>query len=241
MLLAAREWDCVRPVALLAALTQTRNLFTRSEGRKMDEERDDLLGEEHESDFFLLMRAFRFAQNGHFDPGRCRRLGIHALGARQAGELFEQFLDDRRASGRNAGQATLRRTTDATARTTSGAACSSDFSDQLARRLDEGTLRCQLVGNRRGVLARESAVQGARLLVAAEVREIQKGGGDELATLLSLATAVDEAWLKELFPEDFSEVGGSVLRRRGAPRDGSPPAPVPRSHVDGSPFRRSAG
>ncbi len=107
MLLAAREWDCVRPVALLAALTQTRNLFTRSEGRKMDEERDDLLGAEHESDFFLLMRAFRFAENGSFDPGRCRRLGIHALGARQAGELFEQFLaidaqhggSDRRAGG----------------------------------------------------------------------------------------------------------------------------------------------
>ncbi len=79
------------------------------------------------------------------------------------------------------------------------------FSDQLARRLDEGTLRCQLVGNRRGVLARESAVRPARLIVAAEVREIQKGGGDELATLLSLATAVEEAWLKELFPDDFSE------------------------------------
>ncbi len=55
------------------------------------------------------------------------------------------------------------------------------------------------------MLARESSVQRARLIVAAEVREIQKGGGDELATLLSLATEVEEGWLKELFPDDFSE------------------------------------
>ena len=203
MLLAAREWDCVRPVALLAALTQTRNLFTRSEGRKMDEERDDLLGAEHKSDFFLLMRAFRFAQNGNFDPARCRRLGIHALGARQAGELFEQFLaiDERR--DKNGSAAAEDRGRDRSDDIRRGGVVG--FSDQLARRLDEGTLRCQLVGNRRGVLARESAVGRARLLVAAEVREIQKGGGDELATLLSLATAVEEEWLKELFPDDFSE------------------------------------
>ena len=32
------------------------------------------------------------------------------------------------------------------------------FSDRVARRLDQGTLRCELVHNRRGVLARESAV-----------------------------------------------------------------------------------
>ncbi len=201
MLLAAREWDCVRPVALLAALTQSRNLLTRSTGRQMDQDREDILGDEHDSDFFLLMRAFRYAENARFDPGRCRRLGIHALGARQAGELFEQFLSIDAGSDRR--PATADPPTD---RSDFIRRCVLvGFSDQLARRLDEGTLRCQLVGNRRGVLARESAVQKARLLVAAEVREVQKGGGDELATLLSLATAVEEDWLRELFPGDFGE------------------------------------
>ena len=61
----------------------------------------DLLGAEHESDFFLLMRAFRFAENSRFDPGRCRRLGIHAQGARQAAELFAQFLDIEQKHGGN--------------------------------------------------------------------------------------------------------------------------------------------
>ena len=75
-----------------------------------------------------------------------------------------------------------------------------------ARRLDAGTLRCELVHGRRGVLARESAVQNAPLLVIAEVREVQSGTGrdKELNVLLSLATAVKEEWLRELFPEDFS-------------------------------------
>lgn len=198
MLLAAAEWDCVRPVALLAALTQSRHLLTRNEGKAVEQAREDVLGDEHESDFFLLMRAFKYAENARFDPGRCKRLGIHALAARQAGELFEQFL---RIAG-------------AKADPPSAAAPAPDdairrcvlvgFSDQLARRVDAGTLRCQLVGARKGVLARESAVHGATLLVAGEVREVQSR--EELTVLLSLATRVEESWLREMFPADFSAV-----------------------------------
>lgn len=194
MLLAAAEWGCVRPVALLAALTQSRNLLTRNEGKQVEQAREDVLGDEHESDFFLLMRAFKYAENARFDPGRCKRLGIHALAARQAGELFEQFLKIAETKG------------DVPASPAPGDAIRRcvlvGFSDQLARRLDAGTLRCQLVGNRRGVLARESAVHGAALLVAGEVREVQSR--DELTVLLSLATQVEEPWLREMFPHDFS-------------------------------------
>jgi ATP-dependent helicase HrpB len=73
------------------------------------------------------------------------------------------------------------------------------FSDQLAKRLDGGTLRCELVHGRRGLLARESCMQKAPLLVAAEISEIE-GRGGEVNVLLSLATAVEESWLKEIFP-----------------------------------------
>jgi ATP-dependent helicase HrpB len=74
------------------------------------------------------------------------------------------------------------------------------FSDRVARRLDQGTLRCELVHGRRGVLARESAVQHSPLFVAAEVREVE---GREVNTILSLATAIEADWLRELFPEDM--------------------------------------
>ena len=72
------------------------------------------------------------------------------------------------------------------------------FSDRVARRLDQGTLRCELVHNRRGVLARESAVAHSELFVAAEVREVE---GREVNTILSLATAIEPDWLREFFPE----------------------------------------
>jgi ATP-dependent helicase HrpB len=78
------------------------------------------------------------------------------------------------------------------------------FSDQLARRRDEGTLRCDLVHARRGELARDSAVRHGRLLVAAEIDEIEQAHGD-LTVLLRLATVVEEAWLEELFPEEVTE------------------------------------
>jgi len=76
------------------------------------------------------------------------------------------------------------------------------FSDRVGRRLDEGTLRCELVHGRRGVLARESKVQHSPLFVVAEIREVE-GRDREVNTILSLATAVETAWLRELFPEDI--------------------------------------
>ena len=92
MLLAAQEFGCVRPVALIAALTQGRDLLARRQGAHADDGRDELFDGETESDFFVLMRAWRFAEQNGFHMERCRRLGINAQAARQVGPLFEQFL-----------------------------------------------------------------------------------------------------------------------------------------------------
>src|SRR4029079_16195478 len=58
MLLAAEQYGCVREVALVAALTQGRNLLRRG-GNDTDDARDRALGREQESDFFLMMRAWQ--------------------------------------------------------------------------------------------------------------------------------------------------------------------------------------
>jgi len=200
MLLEADTRGCVRSVALMAALTQGRNFLLRGVPRDVEEAREDLMGEEHESDFFLLMRAWRFADQNRYAVDACRRLGIHAQGARQVGPLFEQFLEIAAKEG-----------LDVTERRVDGEAVRkcvlAGFSDHLAKRLDAGTLRCELVHKRRGVLARESVIQKAPLLVATEVSEIE-GRGGEVNVLLSLATAVQEPWLKELFPDDYMEAVG---------------------------------
>ncbi len=202
MFLAAAERGCVRPVALMAALTQGRNFLLRGVSREVEKAREDALGEEHASDFFLLMRAWRQADRHNFSLDVCRRLGIHAQGARQVGPLFEQFLAIAAKEGLDVAE---QRVDDTAVRK----CVLAGFSDQLARRLDAGTLRCELVHGRRGVLGRESAVQQARLLVVAEISEVGGRDGD-VNTILSLATAVEEAWLKELFPDDFRETRSVV-------------------------------
>ena len=200
MLLAAHDYGCVRPVALIAALTQGRDLLARRQAKQIDDLRDDLIGDEKESDFFVLMRAWRYAERAGYQIERCRRLGIHAQAARQVGPLFEQFLRIAAAEGLDVSETPA-------AQSAVQRCVLVGFSDHLAKRLDAGTLRCELVHGRRGVLARESVVK-APLFVVSEVREVESGGGRDraLKVVLNLATAVDETWLRELFPEDFKQV-----------------------------------
>jgi ATP-dependent helicase HrpB len=197
MFLEAQQRGCVRPVAMMAALTQGRNFLLRGVPRQVAEAREEAMGEESESDFFLLMRAWRFADHSGYSADACRRLGIHAQAARQVGPLFEQFVgiaaaegldaSERRADGQQVRKCVL-----------------AGFPDHLARRLDNATLRCELVHGRRGLLARESAITGARLLVAAEITEVG-GRAGEVSVLLNVATAVEEAWLEELFPGELRD------------------------------------
>ncbi len=219
MLLAAHEYGCVHQACLVAALTQGRDLLLRNVDRDTNSLREDLLGEKASSDFWILMRAWTYAANNQFRLDACRRLGIHAVTARQVGPLFEQFLRIAKDEG-----------LDVKPREVKDEALQKciliGFSDRVARRLDQGTLRCELVHGRRGVLARESVVSryldssssrresaltsGGKnepayagcygLFVAAEVREVE---GREVNTILSLATAIEVDWLRELYPEDM--------------------------------------
>ncbi|MFM7374606.1 MAG: ATP-dependent helicase C-terminal domain-containing protein, partial [Chthoniobacterales bacterium] len=83
------------------------------------------------------------------------------------------------------------------------------FPDHLAKRLDRGTLRCDLVHGRRGTLARDSVVT-SELLVAGEITEIGGREGD-VQTLLTLASPVREEWLQEMFPGEFSDATATMF------------------------------
>ncbi len=196
MLLAAQEYGCVYQACLVAALTQGRDLLLRNVDKATNQAREDLLGDKASSDFWILMRAWSYAAKQDFRLDACRRLGIHSITAKQVGPLFEQFL-------RIAKSEKL----DTTQREVKDEALQKclliGFSDRIAQRLDQGTLRCELVHGRRGVLARESSVQHSPMLVVAEVREVEMRD-KEVATILSLATAVQPEWLRELFPDDIT-------------------------------------
>jgi len=202
MLLAAQSLDCVQPVAWIAALTQERNLLLPNIDKRTEELRERFWGQEDHSDLLVMMQAWNHAAKHQFQPDECRRMGIHGQAARQVGAVARQFL----ALAERQGMKVEEKPVD-------GEAISrcilAGFSDQLARRLDGGTLRCDLVHGRRGVLARESVVRKAELLVANEIREAQTREG--LQVLLTLATRVEEKWLEEMYPGDFSEERETVF------------------------------
>ena len=201
MLLAAQEYGCVRAVALMAALTQSRPLLLKTD-RKTEEERQDLFGGGG-SDFLVMARAFRWAEKNQFRADRCRQLAVHGDAARQTARVYDQFLSI--AEGQ-------RLDIDAPAAPDEMLArcILAGFGDQVARRRGAGTNLCDIVHGRRGLLTKESAASESRLLVAAEISEIGQGSGD-VRVQLSMATAIDEEMLRDLFPEDFTDKNDFVF------------------------------
>ena len=196
MLLAAGDFDCVFEVCRIAGLAQGRDILFRKVDDRTENARDSV-EQEDGSDFFPRLALLERAIDMKFDADACDRFGVHGQAARQADQAARQFLRLAEGQGlpvsdRVADPASVRR------------CILLGFSDRLAVRLDAGTLRCALVHGRSGELRRESAIRNAKLLVAAEVDEIQARGG--VTTYLSLATAVEESWLQELFPDDFTSV-----------------------------------
>ena len=196
MLLAAGELDCVYEVCRIAGLAQGRDILFRKVDDRTENARDSV-EQDDGSDFFPRLALLQRASEMKFDADACDRFGVHGQAARQADQAAKQFLRLAEGQGlpvadRIADPAAVRR------------CILLGFSDRLAVRLDAGTLRCALVHGRSGELRRESSIRNAKLLVAAEVDEIQARGG--VTTYLSLATAIEESWLQELFPEDFSTV-----------------------------------
>jgi len=201
MLIAADAFGCVYQACLVAALTQGRDVLLRNPNKEVVAAREDLFGTTDKtatSDLLVLLRAWEYAWRNHFRIEDMRGVGIHAIAARQVAPLFEQFLRIAKQQGLSAeptaadeeGEDALRK------------CILIGFSDRVARRMDEGQPRCELVHGRRGMLARESIVRESPLIVVAEVQEIGGKPGD-VNTVLSFATAIEIEWLRELFPKDL--------------------------------------
>ncbi|MDR2513550.1 MAG: ATP-dependent helicase HrpB [Puniceicoccales bacterium] len=219
MMLAAGEYGCIQQIAAIAAITQGRDIMLPLPNKRDAKAREDLLGDT-QSDFFHRLTLFGMARKRQFNFGFCRQWGIHAQAALMADKLSEQFLRIAKTQGLDITQPSA--TTTALPRADAIRRCLLiGFNDHLAIRLDKGTLRCAIVHGRKGELRRQSAIRDARLFVAAEVDEIETRG--EVTVFLSLATAIEEDWLREIFPQDFSEKNSvrydATLRRCLARRE----------------------
>ncbi|MDZ4288969.1 MAG: ATP-dependent helicase C-terminal domain-containing protein [Prosthecobacter sp.] len=215
MLIEASQRGCVPDAALCAALVSGRDLLARLDrddaqtkaAREMFEDSED-------SDFITLMRAYDFAKANAFSFDRCRAYGINAQVARLVEQTCQQILHaahQQRLYDRDAPPLTASGSPPSTANrpqptvpNTPLLRClMAGFADQLAKRREPGKPECDLTDHRQGQLVRESVVQTAPFFVAANLREAPSRGPTPL-TLLSLATAVQPAWIAEMFPQHLT-------------------------------------
>lgn len=196
LLLEGSRRGVLEQAALICALSQGRSVYRaaredrvrRAQIRQIEDSVDE------RSDFFVQIRAWELARDLRYDLRSCMDLGIHAGAARQAGDVARQLL-------RMGQQACTDSAPAADDASTELLRCIlAAFSDHLCRRNDGGTRRCKMVHGRSGELRRESLVQ-SELFVAAEIEEREVRG--EVTVLLGLVTAVDLAWLDELFADGF--------------------------------------
>lgn len=212
LLLEAGRAGCLEKAALIAALAQGRSILLPLDGKKEEERERWLTGDDPPpTDFFPMVRAFEEAAQRSFDQGFCRDWGIHGLASRQAADLTGQLIRLARATGlTEAPQASTETQWVALRR-----CLLAGFADHLALRLDRGTLRCAMVHGQRGELRRQTLVRQHPLLVSADLEEREVRG--EAGILLDLNTAIEEAWLNELFPGEFQErqaVSFDTVQRR---------------------------
>jgi ATP-dependent helicase HrpB len=201
MLLEGDQLGCLGTTALVAALSQDRAIVMPLDNRAERDAREEffsqIVPDLQTSDFFMDVAALTAAVNSRFDMGFCRKWGIHAMGTRTAARLYEQLL----GVARGAGLSPEDKLGGADLYTNVRKAVLAGFSDQLALRTDVATRRCSLVHKRRGELRKESVVE-SKLLVATEIEERNVRG--DVGTLLTRNTAVEETWLREMFPDDFT-------------------------------------
>jgi len=189
MLLAAAELGCLEEAAICAAIAQGREVLTATV-RQAHRGNEDFWERHDLSEFQAQLRAFHRADELRFDVGACQPLGIHARAAFDAARAAEQFLRLAHRIGlkneHEVDETSLAKTILAA------------FSDHVGCETNEGSRVYNLTGGNRGHL-KDPHIKPPKLLVAAEAIEIQ---GKALQVQLNNVTRIEEAWLRELFPND---------------------------------------
>ncbi len=196
MMLAADRYGCVEDAALAAAIAQSQGIFLRKTDREISRRRDALITDSVDIDLLVQIQAWRAAKANRYDLSFCREMGIYGRTARQVEQIASQILDCAKYADIACRQASEVPEASIVKSILAG------FPDRVCRRLDLGTLRCEMTGQVRGSLARESKARDASLMVACEITEIGHQRGD-VTVVFGLCSEIKEEWLKELYPKEF--------------------------------------
>ncbi|MGC9450637.1 MAG: ATP-dependent helicase C-terminal domain-containing protein, partial [Oceanipulchritudo sp.] len=204
LVVAARESGCTDLVLAAIALTEVRDILLPLKDKRKAAERETWwAAAEGVSDLLKRVLAWQRAMEAGGSMAFCREWGLHGQAVRQGALVYQQLK-------RLAGEGGMREHSPTVERF--GKCLLTGYIDHLARRRDRGTLVCDMVHGRRGEMSRDTVVDRSELLVAAEVEEREVRG--EATLLLGAITAVEEAWLEELFPADLVRESGERLDPR---------------------------
>lgn len=201
LFIEASRHACLRPAVQLAAISQERSILLPVKTKQEKLKRESLLLDDltEDSDLLMELRALNLAIQNRFDIHFCRSLGIHAGSARMAHRVAQQFLQIAQKQGLHP------EPEEWSDWETLGKCMLAAFSDQLAKRLDKGTLRCSLVHERRGTRRRESTVE-SDFFISTEIEERNVKGNVQV--MLGKNSLVETEWIEELFPEEISQTDG---------------------------------
>ncbi|MGL4854501.1 MAG: DEAD/DEAH box helicase, partial [Lentisphaeria bacterium] len=207
MLLTAQHYNAVPEAALCAALLSERPILLNGNNRlrrlaSFFEHRGESVArrqprlrvvetieETDESDIIICLRAIQYLAQQKFDLHRCNELGINRAAALTIWKSFEHIISN------------IRKTTIdcSAAGSFIGLTKSilSSFPDRLACRRDETSLICYTAFGR-AEISPESITCKSRLFITTDIRQLNSG-----KQLLTGNLAINEAWIKEIFPNDF--------------------------------------
>jgi ATP-dependent helicase HrpB len=192
LLIEAGKRKCAHLAAFCAAIVSERSALAGKPDFPEEAFQQDIA-----SDFFGQYCLLKKIEAGGFDPSQCARYAVNASAAKNILRMQALFLEHCRRAG-------MPSRDDQNAPIELARCLLLAYPDHLAVRKDKGTLICALREERKGMLDEKSIARSARVIVAADIREIKDKRGD-IKTVLSLATEIKEEWLQEHFKDSWTK------------------------------------
>jgi len=188
MMLDAAERGCLNRAVVWASLISERDILAQPRQSVLLKY---LEKDEPPSDLAARERLFHHLKRQNFGLRECQAVGASAITCREVERTADLYIGVCKRQGLPIQGAD--RTIDLLH------ALLTAFPDHVAMRLDPQRLHGAMPGRRKVIIDRETVVREAGPLVALEVTQV--GRKDDATTNISLCSAIDPAWLRELHPE----------------------------------------
>ncbi len=193
MFVEASKLGCLSEIALIAGVQEAGRIKLELDDERREHERDSMSVANSEPE--EIAELCKMARENSFSRNFCEAYAIHAVNARKAFALAGDFY---RLSRSIFNVVSENPTSENIARCVLAA-----YPDRVAKRLNQGTLACRLVGGAGCELRKSSKRYGSELFVAMSLKEMNSARG--ICIVADDIVPISKELLSELFPADFSE------------------------------------